>query len=125
MNLQDAFQLCGWFAAKLIIKDPADPLGWSKVEPHGFGTLYMWTMGHTVPMLQCQQMDEMPSEAEQEVCICGKPHGFPAMMKKNGEFDPKILGLWRSLTLDERWEPVNPITILDAMIRDQPPASLC
>lgn len=124
MKLNDAFQLCDWFQAKLIIKDEGDPLAWGMVADKGFGTLYTWTMGHSVPMLQSNYPIDMPNEDEQEICVCGKGHGFPRLRTKGDGFDPKIWGLWRSLTLDERWEPVSPITILDAMIRDQPPASL-
>jgi len=124
MNLENAMALCGWKQAKLIIKDPADPLAWGTgISATEFGTLYMWTKGHTVPMLVSNFRDDLPRGADQEVCVCGKRHGFPSMRNKRGAFRRKPYELWSKLTLDERWEPVNPITILDALIRENPDAA--
>ena len=120
MRLQDAWALCKVGHAKLIIKDQDDPLSWGPCTPDSYGTLYMWTRGHTVPMMQYERVDAMPSEAEQEVCVCGKPHGFPAMRNEDGSFTPVTRGfeLWHQISLDERWEPVFTMTVLDAMIHE-------
>jgi len=112
VKLEDAWWLCEWWQAKLIITDPDDPLCWGRAEPNGFGTLYMWTMGHTVPMLQCQFMSDMPPKKAQDTCVCGDKHGFPKVLANEKNYE-----LWCRLQMDERWEPVCGMTILDALIR--------
>ena len=100
------------------IKEQDDPLAWGQVSPKAFGTLYMWTQGHTAPMMQCERVPDMPAEEDQEVCVCGKTHGFPSMRNEDGSFNVAAWERWSRLQEDERWEPVSPITILDAMIRE-------
>lgn len=113
MKLEDAWNLCHWWQAKLIIKDQNDPLCWGRADPQGFGTLYMWTMGHTVPMLQCQYGCDLPAEEDQDTCVCGDKHGFPKVLATQENYE-----LWARLQADDRWEPVHGMSILDAMIRE-------
>lgn len=119
MRLHDAWALCEAGHAKLIIKDQNHPLCWGTADARGFGTLYMWTRGHTVPMLQCQRVDELPPEAEQEQCVCGDTHGFPTMRDEEGRLaDVRGHRLWLELTNSNLWEPVFAMTILDAMVKE-------
>jgi hypothetical protein len=62
----------------------------------------------------------MPDESEQEECVCGEKHGYPSMRNADGSFTPMTKGfeLWHLLSIDERWEPVFEMTVLDAMIHD-------
>jgi len=110
VRLNDAIQLCDKWSAKLIIRDPDSPLRWGTITKDGFGTMYIWTMGHTAPMMQCQYTDDKPAEADQDVCYCGRPHGFPKGQRE----------LLYGIALSEDWEPVWPITVLDALIREPP-----
>jgi hypothetical protein len=111
MRLEDAQQLCSAFQAKLVITDPNDPLRWGDFKKGSFGTLYLWVVGHNVPMMQC---DNMPPKNRQALCVCGDVHGFP-------ELNETTWDLLRHLSWDERWEPVFEISVLDALIRDPPP----
>lgn len=118
MRLQDAWALCQAGQAKLIVRDEADPLCWGSATRDGFGTLWMWTLGHTVPMLICQYTDEKPDEADQEECVCGEKHGFPSMRDEEGHLTEDGYKLWAMLSSDERWEPVFAMTVLDAMVHE-------
>ena len=76
MRLNDAIDLSANWSAQLVITDPTDKCGFGTNTD--FGTLYIWVMGHTHPVMQTGWVKEQPAAADSEVCVCGEKHGFPS-----------------------------------------------
>jgi hypothetical protein len=111
MLLNDAIRRSQNWTAKLIIKDPADPHGYGRRDLGGAGTLYMWTMGHSNPIVICGYTTDMPKPDQTLKCICGKSHNFPAGKGR----------LLFDVAHDDRWEPCFPMDVLDVLARDPLP----
>lgn len=110
MDLQTAIQSSGNWTAKLVIKDPSDPHGLGVRTVDGFGTLYMWTPGHSTPMVICQRVeDSQANKANPLKCICGSHHDAPFPAGKGR--------LLFDVAHDDRWEPVFPMEPLDVLAR--------
>ncbi|MGD9728565.1 MAG: hypothetical protein AB7L09_02750 [Nitrospira sp.] len=118
MRLGDAQALCQEGHAKLVARGDDNPLVWAYSTPDGFGTLYIWTQGHSIPTMQTQRVADMPKAPDQEVCSCGLRHNFPAMWTADRKPIERVWRLWMSLQSDEAWEPVFEIGILDAIAKD-------
>lgn len=111
MLLNDAIRRSENWTAKLSVKDPSDPHGWGRRTLEGFGTLYMWTLGHSTPLVICQFVSDLPPPEKKLRCICGDTHDFPAGQGR----------LLFDVAHDDRWEPVFPMEVLDALARDPLP----
>jgi hypothetical protein len=108
----EAIHLSKNWTAKLVIKDPSDPHGWGKRTVDGFGTLYMWTLGHSTPLVIAQRVEDEVKPDKALKCICGSHHDrpFPAGQGR----------LLFDVAHDDRWEPcfpMGPEDTLDALAR--------
>lgn len=95
MTPSDAANLSKNWTGKLVIKDPQHPCAFGTITEDGFGVLYMWTLGHTVPRMICQYTNELPDRDNQLKCVCGEYHDFPD--------DRKLLF---KLYTSQDWEPI-------------------
>lgn len=111
MLLEEAQRRSDNWSATLSITDPTDPFaGRSPELAGGLAAVYIWTYGHSVPLVVYSATWGNPEPAKQLKCTCGEHHGFPAGQGR----------MLFDLAHDDRWMPSFPIDVLDAMSRDLP-----